>query len=265
MDLARLPHLDRDRREAETARRQLRFGEGDRGVRVVRIPDDPDARQPGKDLAQHLQALADELGGELRHPRDVAAGPVQARREPLADRVAAVGHDDGNDLRGVACRHDRLGACSDDDVDLALDELGSHGRQLFAGPREAIEDFEVPARLVAARGEAVPQRLHQRRAHRGRRGGEEPDPIGPGRRRRWGGQEGKADQKRAPVHAGSAGGLPVTLRPRLARSKPGVRQAGQGSRRRSSGLGCGRCSFPGARPRSPRRAGARSSEARRRS
>jgi hypothetical protein len=76
---------------------------------MKRVPDDTDPVEIVKDLAQHLEPLADELGRDLRHAGDVAARLVEARDETFAHGVAAVRHHDRNRLRSRPRRDNRLG------------------------------------------------------------------------------------------------------------------------------------------------------------
>jgi len=65
-------------------------------VDMIRVPNDPHMSKLGSNLAQELQTLRGEIGGNQRHTRDVGSGMRKARDEASLNRVIADSHDDWN-------------------------------------------------------------------------------------------------------------------------------------------------------------------------
>jgi len=74
-------------------------------------------------LVHQCSALGFDLGRDDRITGDVAAGASKARDEPRADRVARAAQDDRDARRGVLRGERRLGAESQDHLDLESNEL----------------------------------------------------------------------------------------------------------------------------------------------
>src|SRR5262249_26928867 len=54
---------------------------------MVRVPNDPHVSKLWSNLAQELQTLGGEIGGNESHPRDVASRMCEARDEAGLNRV----------------------------------------------------------------------------------------------------------------------------------------------------------------------------------
>src|SRR5262249_52877817 len=125
--------------------------------------------------------LADNLGGEEAHARDIAARSADAGNESRGDRVGA-GRKDDRDRRGCSpCgqRGERPTAC-ENDRDLLFDQLRCHRLEpviLVIGP--AIFDCDVLALNIASFGQAFAERGDQERILLGCRAVENAD-NGPG-------------------------------------------------------------------------------------
>src|SRR5215204_2206561 len=98
----------------------------DRDLRIVQHPNAPDA---GRDLLQKLEPFAAHRRLDIGEAGDAAAGPRQARREFLADRI---GHGDEHDWDRAGRRQEGLDgsrAPGEERVGLqAYEFLSEHGR-----------------------------------------------------------------------------------------------------------------------------------------
>jgi hypothetical protein len=103
-------------------------------------------RNPGTKLAQELKALADEIRHLIGQARDIAARPRQRRDQLVADRVCDRGEHDRNERGRLHGRDDIGGRVRDDDVDLALNQLGEERRRAIeAALCPAIFDRDIAA------------------------------------------------------------------------------------------------------------------------
>ena len=113
----------------------------------------PEGGHPGRardQLFEEGQPLGGQLARYRGHPRDVSAGPRQARREPELDGVGTGRGHDGNDA-GRLLGRERCGvARGHQDVDLGGDELGGQALErghLSVSPPRVKDDvlaFDVP-------------------------------------------------------------------------------------------------------------------------
>jgi hypothetical protein len=117
-----------------------------RAVRRCRgIPDDGNARKPGNDLLEELQALGACLAHHDCEPGDVAARMREARHVAAADRVGMAREYDRN------CRGRSLGGRGvdrrrrKDDIDLEPDEFF----------RQIVEPIEPPLGPTVFDGDVV--------------------------------------------------------------------------------------------------------------
>ena len=87
------------------------------------------------DVSEELELFATHLGDVEKEPRDVAAGTRQGGDPPARHwiRLEIHGHD-GNRLRCLSDRLDRLRAGSEDDIDVRSHELCREGGVLLKLP-----------------------------------------------------------------------------------------------------------------------------------
>src|SRR5262249_4021133 len=105
-------------------------------------------------VAQNLESLGAELGPELRHAGDVAAGPRKAVNQAGRDWITRAGDDDRyvfGRLLGGQCR--RIAEC-DDNIHIGGLELGYKSVEaLRMGIGRALHEGEVLAVDEALRGQ----------------------------------------------------------------------------------------------------------------
>jgi len=114
------------------------------GCRTVRIHKQRNCPGLRKQIAQQFESLGGELGEEDAQARGVAARSGEALHQSSLDRVVADLEDD-RDRRGCAfrCAGGRRPE-GGDQINLARDEIGGHGRQpviLTRGP--AVFELDV--------------------------------------------------------------------------------------------------------------------------
>src|SRR5882757_6085933 len=96
---------------------------------VLRVVKDHEAGRGRQELAEHRQALRQELGGDASHAREIAAWTREALDEAGGDGIAG-DHDDRNGARSVLGGHDRLVADSHDDIHFRINEFAGEAREL---------------------------------------------------------------------------------------------------------------------------------------
>ena len=134
----------------------------------------------GYRVAQDLEALGAELGAELGHAGEIAAGPRQAVDKAGSDRIARAGDDDRYVLGRLLGGERRRIAERDDDVDVLGLELGHKPIEPFGvrlgGSEHENEVFSLGETARSERGDKrhAPriERVHRRAV------GEQPQPIG---------------------------------------------------------------------------------------
>ena len=104
VDFRRVAGLQYNRLLAELGRSGLCIGLLVRSIRIVWIHQQRDAREIWHQFAQQLDALCAEHARDKGYPRDIAAGPIEARHQPEADGITADGKNDRNDRARVSCR-----------------------------------------------------------------------------------------------------------------------------------------------------------------
>jgi hypothetical protein len=99
---------------------------------------------------QERELLRGHVDPEKARPGDIPAGPVEARHDAGPDWVSAIDEDDGNGCRRSFGRKRRGIGVSNDQQDLATNQIGRQRRQsiilLF---RPAVFDHQIPALDVA--------------------------------------------------------------------------------------------------------------------
>src|SRR4029453_6025270 len=88
------------------------------------LPKDGDATDPWNSLREQFETLADELRGEVGHPRDIAARPPKAGDEPAPNRIGHKREDYG---KGPGCLLGGQGGDygrGHDDISLECNQLG---------------------------------------------------------------------------------------------------------------------------------------------
>ncbi len=159
--VARGRHVDR---QPDGARRSLGFHYLGFGFGIAGVAQHGDGGGAGgHQLAQDLEALRRELGGDVEHAGHVAAWPIEAGDEPRRHRVRTAGEDD-RDGCGRRLRGDRGDgpAAGRDDRDLAADQVdGERGKLIVAPVRPAVVDRHIAAFDEAGFAQALPERRHE--------------------------------------------------------------------------------------------------------
>ena len=136
----------------------------------------PDPRRLRHGLLQYLQLLGDEVGENDCQPRDVAAGPRQARHVSEANGVGMDGKHDGDRLGHLPGGLHLGRGHREDDVDIHADQLGREFRQLIDPFRPPELNDNALALDVAEIAQARPQRLDPVSVSRSETETQEPDP-----------------------------------------------------------------------------------------
>ena len=123
---------------------------------IVGIAHRPEAAGAGNDLAQHLDHLAAQVGGEIGDAGGVRSRPRQACHQTQTDGIGDPNEDDGNCRGRVAGGdHRRCGPCQDDIVATAH-EIGRDLPVLLGSiRRRAVFDGQVLAFDIAALAHSV--------------------------------------------------------------------------------------------------------------
>ena len=116
----------------------------------ARIDHHADRCRAGDELSQQLQPLSRAFARHEADAGDVAAGPVEARHQPVSHRIAS-GHEHDRHCRGRRLDGRRGGAIANNHRHRLADHLGGERRQavaLLVPP--AVFDGDVAAHVVAA-------------------------------------------------------------------------------------------------------------------
>jgi hypothetical protein len=65
-------------------------------IRIGRVDQRADDHILADKLMDQIEACGGELGRDPTHPRNVAAGSIEARHQPTGDRISAADEDNGN-------------------------------------------------------------------------------------------------------------------------------------------------------------------------
>ena len=127
--------------------------------RAGRIPEDGDVGELGNHFPEQLQPFPFHFRRDRGQPRDVPAGPREARDEARSRRVANGHHDERN--RRCRLLDGERGGCAsgNDHINFQGDQFGDEGRKAFIlSFRPSILDQNVLALDVAE----VPQAFAER-------------------------------------------------------------------------------------------------------
>src|SRR5262245_2857976 len=116
--------LERMELQPESWRRRLDLFQFLNDTGVGCTPEHSQAGQGRKNLLQQLQAFGRQFGRKKAGACDVSSWPREAGDEPSSDRVANGSHHNGDRLGCLSRRVGGLRSGGQDDVDLALNELG---------------------------------------------------------------------------------------------------------------------------------------------
>ncbi len=92
-------------------------------TRIIRVCQGIDLRSFGKNLLDQFQSIVEKVGGQSRHPRDVAAWIHETLDESRLHQIAGAGDNYRNGARGFLGGDGNPGAANHDYIDFVFDQL----------------------------------------------------------------------------------------------------------------------------------------------